>query len=112
MSDTKHTAGPWRYEPSRMTSPIDDVTIVTEYCIKRDVAFHEVHDLFEYFVTSLPGADEADARLIAAAPELLQAAKDGLSALATPGDLEPEEMRHVQEDLLAAISKAETCGLG
>jgi hypothetical protein len=50
---------------------------------------------------------DANARLIAAAPEMLAALKLALAALETPGDLTIEEVLEVVEDCCAAIEKAE-----
>lgn len=51
--------------------------------------------------------EEANARLIAAAPDLLAALQAALHALETPGDFSDDgEMGNVVEDAAAAITKA------
>lgn len=89
----KHTKGPWGSAPDketgqyRLTAPGKD----------------GVYRLFAQIKT-IPdgtGGDLADARLIAAAPELLEACKKALKEL----DRYPEP--DVTDDLMAAIAKAE-----
>ena len=89
IKPTGHTPGPWKFIPP------DD----------------QVLDLFspEYFFIDGPGADVhghmtiADARLIAAAPELLEALKNAVNALQICG----MKFEHVEAEACAAIAKAE-----
>ena len=87
MSESKHTPGPWRV---RLSTPEEGY-----YC-------WWIYDADDREVTTVDGRDEANARLIASAPDLLAALKafPGFTDDATIGDKWIETMR-------AAIAKAE-----
>ena len=108
MTDTQHTPGPWKACRSHETfnGPMWDIDDDerAEYEAEPFVAIESekrtvmrAHDLFEM--------RPADARLIAAAPELLAALEDLLWAVTGFGDFEaqhPEEFAAAR----AAIAKA------
>lgn len=89
MSETKHTPGPWKYEEATKTirSGRENYWLCT--------------------MDSWDGAvnHEANAKLIAAAPELLEAAKDLITALET----QMPRFKNYQQNqkLHTAIRKAE-----
>ena len=89
MSDTKHTPGPWQVQI------VDGVVSVV----------HEGGFVFDSAFEVDEGPGEADAHLIAAAPDLLAACEVALkSAISFLGDGETSPVRR---KLLAAIRKAE-----
>lgn len=87
MSEQKHTPGPWTLAPCSHGGLI----------LRRgDAIGRDTH-----IQSSLQILPEADAHLIAAAPDLLQACKVAFVALAAP------EWGEVQDQIRAAIAKAE-----
>ena len=102
----KHTPGPWRVEEES-----GDLFIYAhpyEYDISIGMAFKPVRDLLEDRTT---GEHEANARLIAAAPELLEVLENlvrNIEYLVEDGTLCHEEVNgHMSIiDARAAISKA------
>lgn len=91
MTTSKHTPGPWAYDPAELRIYYADGDV------EPTVAYVE-------YDNSSEAQAEADARLIAAAPELLAALKD---AIALMGPL--EDVAHIRRKQvwLAAIAKAE-----
>ena len=94
MSEMKHTPGPWSIETE------------DEYCGQIDAANGEIVGVF------VEDPNEHDARLIAAAPELLDALKYATDALSGglwdygPGQDEHEKCNEVLESCRAVIAKA------
>lgn len=89
MSDSKHTPGPWMWQPGARSNLVHIEVEAT-----RDP------------ICSLPKARMADATLIAAAPELLAALRD----MVGQHDLNPERLlsaMHLWDAARAAIAKAE-----
>lgn len=84
---TKHTPGPWRArisgDPDVLTSSGDLICAV----YTDDLA-------------------EADARLIAAAPEMLAALREAASTLPVAGRMRPDDLAAIQRIVLDAIAKA------
>ena len=102
---TKHTEGPWQVRPKQ---PLSDGFIDYEVwaekthaliCVPTGGAYRELSER------------ESNARLIAAAPELLAACKALVSVLATHADCSPAPLDCVGRDrhlaALDAIAKAE-----
>ena len=93
----KHTPGPW------VVGPVDD-TVVTH--LGADGVRYEVAQIDgDYNEPGLWPVMEANARLIAAAPDLLDAAIKALAALRSRCG--PEERVVAERTLVAAIAKAE-----
>ena len=110
MATAKHTPGPWEIrrdtwnEPTMPFGEFKDVKRLQVGSGKGTLEdpFHIVHSTYDN------GAIDADTRLIAAAPELLEACKDVAGWLATwdvPRDLDGAE--HWIPKLQDAIAKAE-----
>lgn len=104
-SKVQHTPGPWRCE---VRTADDPAAIVYE---------GESGTIYEYFVIDTHGNDlcsvydRSDARLIAAAPDLLIAANQALAYFECMRDKVAGLTQHykieVEENLRAAITKAE-----
>lgn len=96
---SKHTPGPWEY---RWNGHYFDVGILTN---------ESIVPIFPAVCIGVQAGLEANARLIAAAPELLDALKDALSALRyireVHGELYGVGFDRVETNSAAAISKAE-----
>ena len=86
---TKHTPGPWECRPSM------------EYPWDYEISTTTSEDRIEY-----PGEDKANARLIAAAPELLAALQVMLRNYAAVHDIGDVEMQPAIYQANAAIQKA------
>jgi hypothetical protein len=96
---SKHTPGPWKWAKSRGMNA------------------YEIHGADGSYIGDVWGVDEPvpngikrehqkpNARLIAAAPEMLEALRDVLEMIATD-DLVPESVSYMQQ-ARAAIAKAE-----
>lgn len=95
MTETQHTPGPWR-----VFDAFTDVEIVTD----RPTA-HETESLVQF--RGQPNA-RANARLMAAAPELLDGAEDFLGMLSSLADEHAicRELIEEAKELRAAIKKA------
>lgn len=98
MSTPTHTPGPWA---------VSDTSIITDDCC---IAVIEDDGGYE----APPDQREANARLIAAAPDLLSALRDNLEAIEIHFNCEaekfPSDSQHVVNGLAqirAAIAKAE-----
>ena len=102
MADTKFTKGPWHYQENA------------------DVYTHIVRDATNWFIASTPQSSslicEANARLIAAAPELYEAVRKAkqLASIATDWNLDKVEIDGtmvdtytLHEQFKAALVKAE-----
>ena len=101
---TQHTPGPWvgagpsfgdrlpRYTTSIMTDWEHEDDGYIEIC---ELPFHHHDD-----------ENEANARLIAAAPDLLEALKDALFHVENQGDVGVDEWIACERKALAAIAKA------
>lgn len=101
---SKRTPGPWRVAGYRNHNPSNRGIFPISYEIWPEVT---VKDQTGIVVKGLGVLSEANARLIAAAPDLLEACKKALGAL---GKYAPKESLQVQEavfDLDAAIARAE-----
>jgi len=83
---SKHTPGPWSFD-----GPPDNIIVWSG------------PDDRVCFMTS-DGAAKANARLIAAAPEMLDALRDAAKAMANTGGIDPPVLATVR----AAIRKAES----
>ncbi|MET0210352.1 MAG: hypothetical protein ABW220_15005 [Burkholderiaceae bacterium] len=95
MSEAKHTPGPWTYFPKEKYAEHHVSVPLPGRTFKQAL-----------FPDGCPTANaEADARLIAAAPELLEAAQAAWNCIA---ELSPTQARvEVVQMLHAAIAKAE-----
>lgn len=94
MNETKHTPGPWESWPhNRARHPVHSYGISAEGGLPCDVA-----DVIDF--DGSPGESEANARLIAAAPDLLAACQVFLNA---PHD---SARRAAKATMSAAIAKA------
>jgi len=69
MSEQKHTPGPWTHQHDETFSPLGDRRIVGADCISPAIVFGGIRE------------SDANARLIAAAPDLLHVSKEALNAL-------------------------------
>ena len=104
MSEAKHTPGPWEATGNLVRSPMHQPE-----GLPRGVQIVECRD--GYFLPHTAEA-KANARLIAAAPELLEALKAATDALAGglwdygPGQDEHEKCNDVIESCRAVIAKA------
>ena len=95
-TETKHTPGPWVYRKQ--------MTGITG--VRRDLyGIGYERDNAVWFVAE--HANEEDARLISAAPDLLDAAKDVLYSLEYGDDQEAYRKAQAIKTLRAAIAKAE-----
>jgi hypothetical protein len=91
---TKHTPGPWLISERVKTARLDNALMV------RPADHHN----YEYGATAIIATSEADARLVAAAPELLAALR---AMLACCYDIERDiETEDAVEAARAAIAKA------
>ncbi len=84
---TQHTKGPWKVAP--------DFSIVSE---------HAYYKIAEIVAGDRDGECEANASLIAAAPELLEALQAALEALR--GSAGFDEINNAKKQVKAAIAKA------
>lgn len=115
MSDEiKHTPGPWH--PMILDRPLAEIPAYVAECIEQSggkdfyfvAGFDEVGQCDISHVGNGPRG-KANARLIAAAPDLLEALKD-LDGLARKDDVNPDEYPRwwpAWEKVRAAIDKAE-----
>ena len=110
MSDTKHTPGPWEYEATE-GSRWGWVTEEGRDGHGRVICRMEPNKIVSHAdkrrrdSVVLDAQDCADARLLAAAPELLAACREALEYLEC-NTVTPREARYI-DTLLAAIAKAE-----
>ena len=91
----KHTDGPWVYKRNEVSGDCDHIATVAwveAFCVGRDCGSGYSRN-YEHH-----GSGEADARLIAAAPELLEALQD----LVDTGFVGGPQLKRAQ----AAIAKA------
>jgi len=91
---TKHTPGPWQVTPDRTRVQTAD-----------DAIDYQIADCEDTHFPPPLEQCEANARLIAAVPELLEALKTIIQAFDTT--FNPERRRQVLEDAKQAIAKAE-----
>lgn len=97
MDEKKHTPGPWR--AGRDGTVVCDAQHSGNHLMREaDLSFYDGHLLAESI------ANPADARLVAAAPELLEALKRIEQGCSFPSDDVQRAMRDVAR---AAIAKAE-----
>ena len=101
---SKHTPGPWEIEWYECRADADDVKArqakkIGELFWKFPTAIGPLMANENHWAGMYLDVEEADARLIAAAPELLEAVK----VLVENGGIGPEQMFH---DARAAIAKA------
>lgn len=95
-----HTPGPWQFEPPQDES--EDGGRTTHYwSIRAPGSFPVLSYELARISGWHPRTDEADARLIAASPDLLDAAKDALCTLEIVGGY-----GYVLSRLRSAIEKA------
>jgi hypothetical protein len=93
----KHTAGPWHYDHTHNSHPGAHRVVAPDGAIIADYGWLQRFN-----------EAEANARLIAAAPELLEAAWQAIEALNTGSDSDYVAMRiKAKQILAAAINKAE-----
>ncbi len=97
---TQHTLGPWRYHLGRGANPRFHVQMPHGYQIASTTEISRI--------TSEATQQEANARLIAASPDLLRACQDALWRL---GELEGSDAQHIdgstQHQLRLAIAAAQ-----
>lgn len=98
---SKHTPGPWIGAGPSFGDPLPRYTteIVTEY----EGEDEEVRSICELPFAHHDDENEANARLIAAAPELLEALKEAINLIETLSPIEGQTVRKAR----AAIAKAE-----
>ncbi len=108
--ETKHTPGPWRVE--------DGTTLVWGNCNPDDnssrgmgypIAESRINPSGNWSTGPYADEGEANARLIAAAPELLEALKAAVSQVHLTNSSEPmsPDVKRVFDQCCAAIAKAE-----
>lgn len=96
---TEHTPGPWRYQRGNKQNPLNGCV-----CAPDGTLMH--------LTAVMNKRDESDARLIAAAPELLEALKDAefllrkVSINWREAASMADSMKRSAEDARAAIAKA------
>ena len=102
MSETKHTPGPWSYGPSTL---YDRGFYINHSRDTNDIAT-TVNSRVRHVAET-----EANARLIAAAPELLAACASARGALHRAAedryDVTPQWLLDAVDELVKAIAKAE-----
>ena len=91
---TKHTPGPWK-AAGELTKPGD-------FLIKQDISDGPCYHIGEVWNTNGNGENAANARLIAAAPELLDALRTLVQMTENVGEIE----RFLNGPARAAIAKA------
>jgi len=99
--ETKHTAGPWQYGfPTMNGTPIREVDcqVMSRGCLIANVSHGPIYPA-EPFASEIR---EANARLMAGAPDLLEALTKLCEAIDSCVDLTPEVLRNAR----AAIAKA------
>ncbi len=90
-----HTPGPWKIDTESETS-----------CCKRYIQSSAGEYIGEISSDSGETETVANARLIAAAPKLLEALKAAESYIETPDDLTPQDKTYLQDDIQIAITAA------
>lgn len=109
MSDGKHTPGPWEYVPSTehhgpyVTSDFGS-TICDCYVMSNPSALSVRNGGDSRPILHLDEMADPNARLIAAAPELLDALKEANALLLAPAE---DIKEHVLSRIRAALAKAE-----
>ena len=101
---SRHTAGPWVSEPERRFRE----QAMPEAVGVRGPGGTFVAAAFDFNRTDRDAEVEANARLIAAAPDLLEALKE-IARMATQSvhtDFAPELLRLIERESRAAIAKA------
>lgn len=78
-TQSKHTPGPWTIEKERHTGPNDQTSVTYEIKTRMPVYPKGTLEMDVYIADNI--SSEANARLIAAAPELLTACKGLLNLL-------------------------------
>ena len=109
MSEAKHTPGPWAVFPDSVSeAPEDHVAVVIWPNRGSDEdAVCEVYGELTGPDYERPLAEQmANARLIAAAPDLLEAARQAFHLMNTSGQPEERPVSDVMAALAAAICKA------
>jgi hypothetical protein len=104
MSEVKHTPGPWQVERDRQHAQVFHVVGPSEIVMGLDgiCSPHRLND-------RTFNEDEANMRLIAAAPDLLEALKQVMGWVESwsPNFVEDEEWPEAKYYINAAIAKAE-----
>lgn len=100
MSKAKHTTGPWKVEKELAAKSWQWLVAMDAGDRGRGIGIAET------LPTIGGGAELANARLIAAAPELLDALKDLVSFMNLAPELAAYDIEAELEDALAAIAKA------
>lgn len=109
MSKTNHTPGPWHVQPDPEFiggHPVHQNRFIT--CGNPDITDESwANDPHSYIIASMRDCQNqvANARLIAAAPELLAACKSALAAL-TQNKTYPADIKLAVGNLSLAIDKA------
>lgn len=107
---TKHTQGPWVVHEGdeidvRSANPADLAQAPIYYCIAENIGGHVHGENFDDY-----SEVEANARLIAAAPELLEALEGMIEVYGSEGDVDGLPKHEVELNLIAfaraAIAKA------
>jgi len=93
---TKHTPGPWMIGERVKTARLDNALMIRP----------ADHCNYEYGATAIIGTSEANARLIAAAPDLLDALQSMVDAYQTHFDVMPVAWQTCDNIARAAIAKA------
>ena len=112
----KHTPGPWHFHMARNDGAVRTFWVNAEYEIPAGKRQHAVCELYDVFHQGEHQADaEANARLIAAAPELLRSCREALASselwmdwdnVGGEHEGEAEACASVVQRLKAAIAKA------
>lgn len=108
MTNAKHTPGPWTYEGDH-THRQFNIRMLGHLIGTRDEAKHicTVNNLPPHVLANRDAVTaEANARLIAAAPELLAALESAQAWIARAGYTDRDKWQSVQEQARAAIAKA------
>lgn len=104
---TQHTPGPWKLEDESSTGPRGDASIHYDIPSVGSIYLGDVNIKRD---PELLETMQANARLIAAAPELLEALKELVEAI-WDGRLESEGAETFTDPARAAIAKAERTNL-
>jgi hypothetical protein len=114
-----HTPGPWMVDQEFSDSPwvldsdgfpvadAQDIAILPNWSEKVEGIDHWSHARGIAFIERSTEEVVANARLIAAAPELLDASRDALHQMASPGKFDIDAWGAAVTKVAAAIAKAE-----
>ena len=105
MSESKHTPGPWTIERCSIDLPENDRLIVGHPNSSDMSVIRTIGRLFSY---ARPEVNKANARLIAAAPELLEACKELLAGIGMAA-IDDEPLRPNDPEVRAARAAIAKC---